>query len=488
MTRKAITSNDTKKVQYSHAVRRAIAEKSFEFFFELYFDHYMTAPFGAFHKEIFHYLEDTNQKFLTIMAFRGSGKSSIVSTAFPIWSILGCMKNKFIVIVAQTQTQAKLYMRNLKEELESNILLKQDLWPFEEDTTEWNNSSLVLKKFWARITVISVDQSTRGIRHKNHRPDLIIADDIENIQSMKTRPGRDSLFEWFTKDLIPIGDPKNTKIVLLGNMLHRDSLLMRMKEGIEKGKRSWVFLRYPIMNEKGVCIWSERFTSEELKNLRMTIGSDIAWRTEYLLEEAGYDGQIVDPKWIQWADCMPKWQWDDYNIRRIRTGVDLAISEETWADYTAFVTGASVGYEDKRRIYIVDALERKMNFSTTVETLKAYYEIQKAKFGTHRHDVLVETVGYQDALAQYMRSSSDIRIEWMKPTGSKTERLALITDLIKKGIIVFIKSPAVERLVEQILGFQQEKHDDLVDAFTMMVLKMMTDSVNWRVHVICIPY
>lgn len=66
----------------------------------------------------------------------------------------------------------------------------------------------------------------------------------------------------------------------------------------------------------------------------------------------------------------------------------------------------------------------------------------------------------------------------MKPTGSKTERLALITDLIKKGIIVFIKSPAVERLVEQILGFQQEKHDDLVDAFTMMVLKMMTDSVN----------
>lgn len=89
----------------------------------------------------------------------------------------------------------------------------------------------------------------------------------------------------------------------------------------------------------------------------------------------------------------------------------MAISEETWADYTAFVTGASVGYEDKRRIYIVDALERKMNFSTTVETLKAYYEIQKAKFGTHRHDVLVETVGYQDALAQYMRSSSDIRIE-----------------------------------------------------------------------------
>jgi hypothetical protein len=89
----------------------------------------------------------------------------------------------------------------------------------------------------------------------------------------------------------------------------------------------------------------------------------------------------------------------------------LAISEETWADYTTFVTGVTVGYYEKRKIYIVDALERKMNFVTTVETLKAYYEIQKAKFGMDRHDILVETVGYQEAMAQYLRSISDIRIE-----------------------------------------------------------------------------
>ena len=124
MKKSNINPKDTKRIQDSHAVRRAIAEKSFEFFFELYFEHYMTAPFGEFHKEIFHYLEDERENFITIMAFRGSGKSSIISTAFPIWSILGTMKNKFIVIVAQTQAQAKLYMRNLKEELESNMLLK----------------------------------------------------------------------------------------------------------------------------------------------------------------------------------------------------------------------------------------------------------------------------------------------------------------------------------------------------------------------------
>ncbi len=481
MPKKDIVSSDAKRIQDSHLVRRAIAEKSFEFFFELYFNHYMTAPFGAFHKEIFHYLENENEKFITIMAFRWSGKSSIISTAFPIWSILGTMQNKFIVIVAQTQAQAKLYMRNLKEELESNILLKWDLWPFEEDSTEWNNSSLVLKKFWARITVISVDQSTRGIRHKNHRPDLIIADDIENIQSMKTREGRDNLQEWFTKELIPIGDPKKTKIVILGNMLHRDSLLMRLKESIEKKTRSWIFLRYPLLDDNDICIWKERFSVSDLDNLRMTIGSDISWKTEYLLQDAWRDGQIVDPEWIHWAKTVPEKRWPYEGVNKIRTGVDLAISEETWADYTAFVTGAQVGYETHRKIYIVDALEKKMNFVHTVEALKVYDVVQKKGFNLSRHEVLVETVGYQEALAQYLKTDSNIHIESYKPGMSKTERLTLVTDLIKKGIVVFVRNPAVERLVEQILGFQKERHDDLVDAFTMMVLKYMSERGNCRV-------
>ena len=482
MVKKDIQRDDTKRIQSSYLVRKAIAEKSFEFFFELYFEHYMTAPFGQFHKEIFRYLENEDERFLTVMAFRWSGKSSIISTAFPIWSILGTMKNKFIVIVAQTQAQAKLYMRNLKEELESNTLLKWDLWPFEEDSTEWNNSSLVLKKFWARITVISVDQSTRGIRHKNHRPDLIIADDIENIQSMKTREWRDNLQEWFTKELIPIGDPKKTKIVLLGNMLHRDSLLMRIKDGIEKKTRLWVFLRYPLLNEKGLCIWPERFSGDDIENLKMTIGSDISWKTEYLLQEAGRDGQIVNPEWIQWVDRIPVREWDEYGVNKVRTGVDLAISEEAWADYTAFVTGAQVGFQSKKKIYIVDALERKMNFVTTVEALKVYDVVQKKRFDKFKHEVLVETIGYQEALAQHLKATSNIQIEWYKPNVSKTERLTLVTDLIKNGMVIFVRNPAVERLVEQILGFQQETHDDLVDAFTMMVLKYMSEKGSYGVY------
>lgn len=466
------TSQDTRSMQHSPLVRKGIAEKSFQFFFEIYFEHYMTAPFGEFHKEIFQHLEKKEERFITIMAFRGSGKSSIISTAFPIWSILWYMKCKFIVIAAQTQPQARLYMRNLKEELESNVLLKRDLWPFEEDTTEWNNSSLVLSKFWARITVISVDQSTRGIRYKNHRPDLIIADDIENIQSMRTREGRDNLQEWFTKELIPIWDPKKTRLILLGNMLHRDSLLMRIKEGIANGTRSGVFLRYPLIDQKGLCIWPERFTLEEVQSLKMDIGNEIAWKTEYLLEEAWRDGQVVEPWWIHWEDTIPVWWRGEYNIKKMYTWVDLAISEEVRADFTAFVTWAVVGSQGNKKIYIVDALEKKMDFPTTLETTYTYYAQQESILGHAHHLVIVETTAYQIA---FLQSLKNIPSEGYKPSCSKLERLTLVTNLIKSGMIIFLRTPKVERLVAQILGFQQEIHDDLVDAFTMMISRTITD-------------
>ncbi len=341
------------------------------------------------------------------MAFRGSGKSSIVSTAFAIWAILGKQNMKYVVIVAQTQQQAKQYMKNLKEELETNELLRKDLGPFEEDGSEWNSSSILLKQFGARITVVSVDQSIRGIRHKNHRPQLIIADDIENLQSMKTMEGRNGLYEWFTKELIPLGDPKSTRIILLGNMLHRDSLLMRMKTEIETGKRDGVFLRYPLV-ENGECIWPERFSEADIDQLRLTVGNETAWRTEYLLEEAGSEGQVVKPEWISWCSAVPSGQ----SIRRLATGIDLAISEEASADYTALVTCAIVGVGDNRRLYVMDVLERKMDFPTTAETIKAYHSMKTSSYPGVEHQLYVENVGYQVALVQYLKAKwPDMDIE-----------------------------------------------------------------------------
>ena len=56
---------------------------------------------------------------------------------------------------------------------------------------------------------------------------VVISDDVEDTNSVKTREGRNKTYEWFTSEILPIGSQK-TKFVTIGNLLHEDSLLMRV--------------------------------------------------------------------------------------------------------------------------------------------------------------------------------------------------------------------------------------------------------------------
>ena len=66
-----------------------------------------------------------------------------------------------------------------------------------------------------------------------HRPDLVICDDIEDMASVRNKESRDKTYSWLKGDVFPIGDDK-TKIVIVGNLLHEDSTLMRIREEIKE--------------------------------------------------------------------------------------------------------------------------------------------------------------------------------------------------------------------------------------------------------------
>ena len=153
-------------------IRIAVCKQSFYIFFHFYFAHYVKYKTAPFHREIFYLIEQEKDENLFIIAFRGSGKSTILTTAYPIWAILGEHQKRFVLILCQTRSQAKQHMMNLRRELEGNQLLKSDLGPFQEESDEWGSTSLVFSKLNARITAASTEQSIRGLRHNQYRPDL----------------------------------------------------------------------------------------------------------------------------------------------------------------------------------------------------------------------------------------------------------------------------------------------------------------------------
>ncbi|TXH01634.1 MAG: hypothetical protein E6P95_01475 [Candidatus Moraniibacteriota bacterium] len=460
---KIIPNSLVNKMLKDKLVRTSITKDSFLYFFHFYYAHYVKYETADFQKEIIHYLEHSPTENLYVVAFRGSGKSTMITTAYPIWAILGKQQKKFCVIFCQTRAQAKQHMMNIRTELEGNDVLKKDLGPFQEESDEWGSYSIVFKKHGARITVASAEQSIRGIRHNQHRPDLIICDDVEDVQSTKTREGRNGTYNWLYGEVIPSGDRK-TRLVIVGNLLHEDSLLMRIKEEISQGRTKGVFKEYPLLDEKEVCLWPGKYpTIKDVEDEKLKVASEASWQREYLLRIIPSDDQVIYPEWIQYYDELPGTKHKGY--RGTYVGIDLAISEKDSADFTALVFAHVYSRKEKMRIYILpNPIAQKLNFPAQVELMK---NVKNTMLQGHGDTIFVESVSYQEALPQ-MLEMHGIKAEAIKPKGDKRTRLSLTSTSIKSGIIKFPRQ-GCENLIEQLVGFGVEKHDDLADAFSLLI-------------------
>lgn len=451
------------------AVRQSVTRNSLEHFLPVYFNQYMEYESAPFHKEIFEILGDDTIKLAVFCAFRGSAKSTIITTAYVLWAILGIQQKKFIVICGQTDAKARQYLMNLRNELERNFLLKYDLGPFTDDKDKIGNATgITLTKLGVKIMITSVEQSIRGMRHNQHRPDLIIVDDIEDINSVKTREGRDKAFNWLTGELIPAGNTK-TRIIAVGNLLHEDSVLKRLQEKIENNEMTHmkgIYREYPIIDAEGNPQWPGKYpTKESIDAEHEKTMNEVAWHREYLLQIISTEEQVVHPNWIHHYIYLSKRE-----LTQIGIGIDLAISTKASADCTAIVTAYVYGHGKNMEIYIrPNPTNSRMLFPEQLETIISTMSVAKL---THpRVKAYVENVGYQDAMVQMLQSRSQDVIG-VTPTTDKRTRLSLTTSLMREGRILFPET-GCEELIEQLLGFGKEKHDDLVDAFSIVVLQLI---------------
>ncbi len=464
-------------------VRIAITRQSHFMFFHFYFAHYVKYATAAFQREMFYLSEEQDIRNLFIVAFRGSAKSTIFTTSYPVWAILGEQRKKFVLILCQTQAQAKQHMQNLRRELESNMLLKNDLGPFKEENNEWGSSSLVFSRLNARITAISSEQSMRGLRHNQYRPDLIIGDDVEDLASTKTREGRNKTYQWLTGEVIPAGD-RETRLVIVGNLLHEDSLMMRLKEDVEKDRISGIFKQYPLLQGETI-LWPGKYpTMNEVEEEKRKAANEFAWQREYLLNIVPDEEQAIYREWIQYYDELPGYHFffvdPTQSVRshqEVRIGVDPAISKEDAGCYTAMVPG--ILFETKNSdpysegdyvLYILpNIVNKKMDFPETVETCKVLNGNYKSVNEYCPPVFIVEDVGYQKALPQQLEVNGLV-VKCVRPgSQDKRSRIVLTAHHIKTGKVLFPRKGA-EQLIQQLVHFGVEKYDDLADAFAHLVL------------------
>ena len=439
----------------------------------VYLSGYFNERPATFHAELIHSLESDSEKRLLIIGFRGSGKSIFGSLALPLWAALEQpTKYPFIILVADSSRQATLNITSIKHELETNDLIKQDYgqvkgnvvedFTFQGEGEEWQKQNIVLSN-GVRILARSRGQKVRGLRHLQHRPKLVVIDDPEDGEWVRTKENRDKTDRWLHSEIIPGMDVKKGKLVVIGNLLHMDALLSRLKAPGTGFKT----LEFPLIDKNGKCTWPAMYpTDQSLKDKERDMGT-IPWQREMLLRIVADEDQIIKPEDIHYYDDLPK-----NAVASIKGhGIDLAISQKEGADYTTDVEG-DVFYVDAKdvsksgdtpRVFILpDPYNEHVTFH---DFIKRERNIPGERKGAHLF--FVEDVGYQKAAIQEMERSM-LPVVAMRPTTDKRSRLQVVAPYIKNGTVLFPRS-GCEQLLGQIFNLGVESHDDLCDGLTTLL-------------------
>ncbi|MCH8824634.1 MAG: phage terminase large subunit [Planctomycetes bacterium] len=237
------------------AFRRKACKQSILKFAQTYLPaHYKYAP-SSMHLQLFEDLQKATVErgvHLAIAAPRGHAKSTIVSHTYILWCI--CYHTEpYIMLISNTLDLSSDFLSLIKRELQSNIRLLEDFpdvcEPLGSQTgaPRWRQAEIITRN-GVKVTALGAEKQIRGRRHNQHRPTLIVLDDVENETEVRSAEQRKHKEQWFNKAVLKVGTSQSNFIVV-GTILHYDALLANL---IDRSKSpNWTGKKF-----QAVCKWS----------------------------------------------------------------------------------------------------------------------------------------------------------------------------------------------------------------------------------------
>ena len=195
-----------------------------------YLHNYFTHPLSRFHGWLVDHLQELHLRRgsrLSLVAPRGSAKSTWVSLAYPLWVALHRYE-PYILIISDSQAQARLHLEAVKQELEDNPTLAEAYPAAVGRGSPWGQDRIRLAN-GVVIEALGTGSKIRGRRNRAERPSLIVVDDPENDNHVTSAMQRERSWSWFNRAVVNAGTTE-TNILVLGTALHRDCLVLRLTQ------------------------------------------------------------------------------------------------------------------------------------------------------------------------------------------------------------------------------------------------------------------
>jgi predicted phage terminase large subunit-like protein len=490
---------------------KATAADGLEFFCRTYFPHYVKKPNSVLHDYLYRVLPDIAgpapahahaptqpspagggpeappgiSHCLAIAAPRGEAKSTICSQLFVLWCVVTGRK-KYPMIGMDAFDQAAIMLESVKAELEFNPRLTLD---FPEATGQgrvWQ-AGVIVTRNGAKIEAVGSGKRIRGRRHGPYRPDLFIADDIENDENVRTPEQRDKLQAWLTKAVLKLGGAgEKFDCIVIGTILHYDSVLNRLlKNPLWTAQKFRAVLRWPDRMDLWDQ-WEERllaqgeaaaaaFHREYQADLER--GAEVSWPAGRPLVElmkirvrdghAAFDSELQNDPLSDddapFAQCLHFWvnrlaEWLFYGACDPSLGKAGASR-----DPSAILVG---GFNRETHVLdVVEASIRKRLPDRIIEDIIAFQAQYRCLLW------VIEAVQFQEFLRTELvkRSAARGRPVPARAVTPHTDKLLRIESLqphMANGLIRL--HPSQHTLIEQLRHFPKADHDDGPDALHML--------------------
>jgi predicted phage terminase large subunit-like protein len=228
------------KKPFDRALRKGLAAVDLGFFKSFYFGEHFPKPSAPMHDEFDErfagIVRGDGQTFDVVAWPRGFGKTTHVDLGDVAWVILFVEEflRRHILLIADSYDQSKEYLYTLKDELLHNDRIREDFGNLKGE--RWQEGHIITS---TEVTVkaLGAGMKIRGRKFKHWRPDLVICDDLEEIESVQSEANREALAEWFARSVLKAG-AERCAFIVIGTILHHDSLLKRLLDNpMFRGKK-----------------------------------------------------------------------------------------------------------------------------------------------------------------------------------------------------------------------------------------------------------
>ncbi len=431
------------------------AKSDYQFFVDFYFPHYAKNRCGKFQIDAANEVA-RNKKLRALFEWaRGHAKSTHFDLMIPLWLKI---KNELtvMILVGKSEDNAKTLLGDLQAELQFNQRYINDFGE-QINLGSWEDGKFITKDGKA-FFALGRGQSPRGLRYREHRPDYIVVDDLDDDELVQNESRVAKMFDWILEALFNTMDMGEGRFVFVGNRINKNSVLANFAKvpGIYHSVVN-------ALDEEGNPSWQEKYSKEDIQQVVDTIG--IRRAQKEFFNNPITDGSVFKLKDIRFKTMEPI---TCYHYLVCYT--DPSFKSGAKSDYKATVL---IGKNKTGEYHLLKSFVAQ---TTVKEMVNWHYSIHE-QYG--RNAVIyyyMESNFLQDMLFdEFVKMGAECGLQIpikgdSRNKPDKFQRIENLQPLFERGIFYFNEAErndyGTKKLIEQLLMFEKgsRTHDDGPDA------------------------